>query len=99
MTYSTPLCSLTGVDVIEVNLVQSYVGGCVDVIRDGGVSGIPTPLTLVPTKGNLTGQNDYDPPLEPRSTCDYGDLHLTATFDSGCWTAEVVGKYQGLLSY
>ena len=41
----------------------------------------PTPLTLVPTKGNLTGQNDYDPPLEPRSTCDYGDLHLTATFD------------------
>ena len=37
LTYSTPLCSLTGVDVIEVNLVQSYVGGCVDVIRDGEI--------------------------------------------------------------
>ena len=58
---------------------------------DGGVSGISTPLILVPTKGNLTGQSDYDEPLETRSTCDYGDLNLQVTEDSLCWTAEVVG--------
>ena len=46
LTYSTPLCSLTGVDVIEVNLVQSYVGGCVDVIRDGEIE-FPTTVPFL----------------------------------------------------
>jgi hypothetical protein len=80
-------------DIINVDIEgHSYPMRLIEIQDwDGGVSGISTPLTLVPTKGNLTGQNDYDTPLEPRSTCDYGDLHLTATIDSGCWTAEVVG--------
>ena len=80
-------------DIINVDIEgHSYPMRLIEIQDwDGGVSGISTPLTLVPTKGNLTGQSDYDEPLELRSTCDYGDLNLQVTEDSLCWTAEVVG--------
>lgn len=62
---------------------------------DGGITGLSTPITLVPTIGSLEPPDpDYDVPLDPRSDCDYGSLALEVSYDSGtnCYTALITGS-------
>ncbi len=59
---------------------------------DGGISGLSTPLTLIPTKSNLLPGSISDPGLEIRSDCDSSGIVLDYTESGGCYSAEIGGS-------
>ena len=59
---------------------------------DGGVSGLSTPITLIPTSGSLEPGAIGDPELEIRGDCDSSGLVLDVTESGNCYTALIGGS-------